>query len=302
MGLLIKNKVKLKVLYLISTLILILIIVAWSSVNHGILESKSRLTTASGDSFSLAELPSSLMHIIQSFNNNDNPEEEKLSNISELQRKSNNVLLEMKNLDNFSVNEPFETNEVKIGLNDRGQIKFKRVFNNSELVSQKQYDYYENGQVSIERNYKNGKRNGPRILWQENGIKIREGIYKDNELTVLMTFNPSSGQISSKQNYINDELNGVAIYWYENGQIKSERNYINNDLNGVSTTWNENGQKITEGSYKNSIVDGKWIFWKYNGQKDEERNYKDGSLVDKLIFKYSFFTGQLKSEKKYKYR
>ena len=62
----------------------------------------------------------------------------------------------------------------------------------------------------------------------------------------------------------------------------------------------EGGQKFIEGNYKDSKPDGKWTFWKRNGQKDEERNYKDGDLVDKTIFKYSYFTGHLKSEKKYK--
>jgi antitoxin component YwqK of YwqJK toxin-antitoxin module len=37
-----------------------------------------------------------------------------------------------------------------------------------------------------------------------------------------------------------------------------------------------------------------------NGQKSEEINYKEGDLVDETIFKYSYFTGHLKSEKKYK--
>ena len=50
----------------------------------------------------------------------------------------------------------------------------------------------------------------------------------------------------------------------------------------------------------NGLKDGKWTFWKMNGQKDEEKNYKDGDLINKTIFKYSFFTGRLKSEKKYK--
>jgi hypothetical protein len=36
------------------------------------------------------------------------------------------------------------------------------------------------------------------------------------------------------------------------------------------------------------------------GQKIEEGNYKDGDLVDKTLFKYSYFTGHLKSKKKYK--
>ena len=88
--------------------------------------------------------------------------------------------------------------------------------------------------------------------------------------------------------------------YYENGQIESERDYKDDRLNGKSTFWYKNGQKFSEGNYKDLKPDGKWIFWNRNGQKDEERNYKDGDLVDKTIFKYGYFTGHLKSVKKYK--
>ena len=62
----------------------------------------------------------------------------------------------------------------------------------------------------------------------------------------------------------------------------------------------ENGQIKHEGNYKDGKQDGKWTYWNKKGQKIEEGNYKDGDLVDKTIFKYSYFTGHLKSEKKYK--
>ena len=64
--------------------------------------------------------------------------------------------------------------------------------------------------------------------------------------------------------------------------------------------WHNNGQKFFEGSYKDEKPDGKWTFWKKNGQKEEELNYKDGDLLDSTIFKYTYFTNKLKSEKKYK--
>ena len=41
-------------------------------------------------------------------------------------------------------------------------------------------------------------------------------------------------------------------------------------------------------------------FWNKKGQKNEEKNFKDGDLVDRTIFKYGYFTSNLKSEKKYK--
>jgi antitoxin component YwqK of YwqJK toxin-antitoxin module len=92
----------------------------------------------------------------------------------------------------------------------------------------------------------------------------------------------------------------IKYLYYDIGQIESERNYKDNQLNGKSTYWYKNGQKLSEGNYKDDKPNGKWTFWKKNGQKDEERNYKDNDLVDKTIFKYSYFTGHLKSEKKYK--
>ena len=63
---------------------------------------------------------------------------------------------------------------------------------------------------------------------------------------------------------------------------------------------NANGKKFIEGTYKDDKPDGKWIFWDRGGRKIEELNYKFGDLVNKTIFKYTYFTGQLKSKKKYK--
>ena len=61
-----------------------------------------------------------------------------------------------------------------------------------------------------------------------------------------------------------------------------------------------NGQYYSQGEIKKGLRDGVWSFWNENDQKIEEVNYKDGDLVDKTIFKYSYFTGHLKSKKKYK--
>ena len=136
---------------------------------------------------------------------------------------------------------------------------------------------FENGEIHSEANYIDGKIEGKRTWWHENG------------------------EIHSETNYIDGKLMGkIKYFYYDIGQIESEKNYKDNQLNGKSTYWYKNGQKFSEGNYKDDKPDGKWTFWKKNGQKDEERNYKDNDLVDKTIFKYSYFTGHLKSEKKYK--
>ena len=136
---------------------------------------------------------------------------------------------------------------------------------------------YENGQIKSEANYIDGKIEGKKTWWYD------------------------TGDIRSEANYKDDKLMGETKYfYYDIGQIESKKNYKDKLSNGKSTFWYKNGQKFFEGSYKDEKPDGKWTFWKMNGQKDEERNYKDGDLVDKTIFKYGYFTGHLRSVKKYK--
>ena len=94
-------------------------------------------------------------------------------------------------------------------------------------------------------------------------------------------------------------VSATRYFYHDNGQKEKEENYKDGQLNGV-TLWYESGQIELEGNYKDRKADGKWTWWNKKGQKDEEVNYKDGDLVNKTIFKYSYFTGHLKSEKKYK--
>ena len=42
-------------------------------------------------------------------------------------------------------------------------------------------EYYDNGQKSVEENYKDGKKDGLEVWWHENGKKAYEVNYKDGE-------------------------------------------------------------------------------------------------------------------------
>ena len=136
---------------------------------------------------------------------------------------------------------------------------------------------YENGQIKHEGNYKDGKEDGKWTYWNENDQKYYEENYKDGDL-----------------------VDNTLFKYYDNGQIEESKNYKDKGLNVKSTFWYKNGQKFAEGNYKDSKLDGTWTWWNMKGQKIEEGNYKDGDLVDKTLFKYSYFTGHLKSKKKYK--
>ena len=89
----------------------------------------------------------------------------------------------------------------------------------------------------------------------DNGLKEREGRYK------------------------NGKFDGKWTVWYESGQKKSEVNYKNGKLDGKSTWWSKKGQKIKQKNYKNAKLDGKLIEWfQFNGEIKREENYKNGKL------------------------
>jgi antitoxin component YwqK of YwqJK toxin-antitoxin module len=210
---------------------------------------------------------------------------------------------------------------------DNKQIKSKTHYKD-DLRNGLSTTWFENGQIKSKIHYKDDIRDGEATKWFESG-QIKSKIhYKDDIKNGLSTTWFESGQIKSKIHYKDDIKNGLSTTWFENGQINTffiykdgdlvgqtqyqyyDNNHNNgidsvkifkhNRLNGKSTFYWENGQKFIDGSYKDDKPDGNWTYWDENGRKKEEFNYKDGDLVDKTIFKYTYFTGKLKSKKKYK--
>ena len=61
--------------------------------------------------------------------------------------------------------------------------------------------WFENGQIKLEKKYKDGKIDGKWTWWYENG------------------------QIKLEANYKDGTLDGKWTWWFENGQIEKEGNY-----------------------------------------------------------------------------
>jgi len=76
---------------------------------------------------------------------------------------------------------------------------YKKVGDNQKLVRER--TYYEDGQISSERNYKDGQLDGKLTRYYENG------------------------QIEEEVNYKDGKKDGKWTIYYENGQIEGERNY-----------------------------------------------------------------------------
>ena len=86
-------------------------------------------------------------------------------------------------------------------------------------------EWYENGQLKSERNYKEGKENGFQKQWYESGQLQSEASFKDGSLDGLKKYWYKSGQLLYEENYKEGKQEGLSKNWYENGQLRSEGNY-----------------------------------------------------------------------------
>ena len=112
--------------------------------------------------------------------------------------------------------------------------------------------WYENGNLSEQRNYREGVLSGVTKEWYESGIQ------------------------SIEVQFENDKQNGLSNEWHENGNKKSEQHYKDGILDGKSVDYHENGQKHEEGQYKDGKMTGRWESWHDNGAKWTVVNLQDG--------------------------
>jgi hypothetical protein len=110
-------------------------------------------------------------------------------------------------------------------------------------------NWYHNGQINEEGDYRNGKKIGLWTEWYENG------------------------QIGSICEYQNGNETGSWTLWYETGHMFEKGNLLKNVMTGSWTVWYENGQKKCEGDYLNGCRVGHWIEWYETGQKKFDGEY-----------------------------
>jgi antitoxin component YwqK of YwqJK toxin-antitoxin module len=107
--------------------------------------------------------------------------------------------------------------------------RFKKIGNKLKLS--KLEDYYTNGQLESEKNYKDGKKDGLQRGWYENG------------------------QLEYEENYKDGKWNGLQRAWYENGQLKYEINYKDGNKDGLWRWFSyRDGQLEYEENYKDGEI------------------------------------------------
>jgi antitoxin component YwqK of YwqJK toxin-antitoxin module len=113
-------------------------------------------------------------------------------------------------------------------------------------------EYYSNGQIKSEIEYKDDISNGSYIFYGKNG------------------------NVEQKGRYLNGEKEGLCIWYYKNGNIDTKANYENGIENGIITHFFETGELQDSGIFINGIQEGIIYTYFKNGKIDREQEYKNG--------------------------
>lgn len=97
--------------------------------------------------------------------------------------------------------------------------------------------------------YKNGKRDGLKRTYYENGKLRLQAEFKNNMLNGTLTGWNKNGQKLIEIQYANDKENGEIREWYPNSNMKMQGKYIDGIKNGKFTTWDSQGEILSEEDY-----------------------------------------------------
>jgi antitoxin component YwqK of YwqJK toxin-antitoxin module len=180
-------------------------------------------------------------------------------------------------------------------LNGVKNGEYKKLTNSGELVG---HYYYQNNlihgsyldkfrQVTIKCEYKNGKRNGIMIMYNNN-IYVETYYVDDLEDGLHREYKLPNHTLISQCEYKNGKKNGVFITYdkYNEYDTKLVQTYVNDELHGISYDYLKvNGEYILtrQIEYKNRNRDGKEIVYS-NGDIIKQKYYKDNKKYKEIDF------------------
>ncbi|WP_336012119.1 toxin-antitoxin system YwqK family antitoxin [Fusobacterium polymorphum] len=204
-------------------------------------------------------------------------------------------------------------------------LELKLLKGKNPIPNGKYIEYYKNGQVKVQGNHKEGKRDGEFKAFLRNGKSVGSVFYKDGKiikstlvnsmkdnasfsLVTDINYNLNSHEIVTdefpnqllKQYFIfnkNGLLDGESREYYEEGDIKSISPFKNNIPDGVFISYYQNGNIKEKHTYKNGNEEGEGLFYYQNGNIGQNSFLLNGKLVTE-VFEY-YPNGNMKTKAHY---
>ena len=153
--------------------------------------------------------------------------------------------------------------------------------------------YFKNGELQISGVVTNGNKTGLWTSYLEQGTKVEEGEYKDNQYFVINSWDANGEQsvTDGKGNYqsLHEETLDIfeegqitgglrqgtwKSYYPESASLLGEMNYSEGKLNGPYTTYFESGEVYIEGNFIEDKKDAKWQWFFEGGNVESMVTYE----------------------------
>ena len=158
----------------------------------------------------------------------------------------------------------YETGELKtkiIVINDsvqyvlyyakNGNLESESFMSNDTTLNGLSSNYYNNGQLKSQHQFKQGVLHGFSKYWTEEGFLYHVSYRKNGLLDSTYEEWYPTGEVLSKGTF--KEGTGYLRYYHKNGKMQKEGKLVNNKEEGVWEYYDENGKKSNEYYYKDGI-------------------------------------------------
>jgi uncharacterized protein len=155
-------------------------------------------------------------------------------------------------------------------------------------------DYFPNGNLEVEGQYKNDLEQGEFIYYYLGGGKKYVKVFEKGQKEGKFFDYHQNGQLAADAIYKNNELDGPSRQYYYNGQLSSESTYSKGLEEGDYKSYFFNGKPKVAGKMSNNLLQGEWLYFDINGKKIAQSIYKDSKKEGKQSTFHS--NGKLASE------
>ena len=145
-------------------------------------------------------------------------------------------------------------------------------------------EYYGNGKLKAEWNYKNSKLEGINKEYYENGKLKAEWNYKNSKLEGIGKEYHENGKLKAEWNYKNGKLEGISTQYHMGGAILAKRNFKDGKPEGITKMYQESGELLAELNYKSGIMDGTSKVYYKNGKLRSTETYENGQVLNRKAY------------------
>jgi antitoxin component YwqK of YwqJK toxin-antitoxin module len=166
---------------------------------------------------------------------------------------------------------------------------YKEYYPNGQLFVEGQYKrgrqdgewtyYFDNGKVNRKAFFKGGKPDGPRDIFRADGtLSAKRGFADGLRDGDWVTYDAKGTKPLAEEHYVKGKADGTWKYWYPDGKQKLQIALKDGKQHGPRTEWDDKGAKRFEANYVEGKLHGTATRWFPDGRKVVQK-YEEGKLV-----------------------